>query len=45
MMSNDSIQIDMLRIYYKRLFPYDPYFQWLSYGSSKLFIFNKLFLY
>lgn len=32
-MSNNSIQIDMLRIYYKRLFPYDPYFQWLNYGS------------
>lgn len=21
--------------YYKRLFPYDPYYKWLSYGESK----------
>lgn len=33
---------DMLRIYYKRIFPYDPYFQWLTYGSSK---YNKISLF
>lgn len=29
---------DMLRIYYKRLFPYDPFFQWLTYGSSTFIV-------
>ncbi|XP_066588445.1 DNA primase small subunit [Prorops nasuta] len=28
---------DLLPIYYKRLFPYDEYYRWLSYGSVNLF--------
>jgi DNA primase small subunit len=25
---------DLLPIYYKRLFPYGPYFKWLNYGGG-----------
>lgn len=27
---------DLLPVYYKRLFPYGPYFRWLSYGGGKV---------
>ena len=27
---------DMMPLYYKRLFPYGPYFKWLSYGAGEL---------
>lgn len=26
---------DLLHIYYKRLFPYGPFYRWLSYGNGK----------
>ena len=26
---------DLLPIYYKRLFPYGPYYRWLHYGGGK----------
>ena len=26
---------DLLPIYYKKLFPYGPYFRWLNYGGGK----------
>ena len=25
---------DLLPVYYKRLFPYGPYYRWLSYGGG-----------
>lgn len=28
---------DLLRVYYQRLFPYNEYYRWLSYGSGQLF--------
>ena len=30
--------MDMMPIYYKRLFPFGPYFKWLSYGNSKCIV-------
>lgn len=27
---------DLLPIYYKRLFPFGPFYKWLSYGNGKL---------
>ena len=32
---------DLLTIYYKRLFPYGPYFKWLTYGGGELTWFFK----
>lgn len=33
---------DLLKVYYSRLFPYDEYYKWLSYGNSKyLMLINK----
>lgn len=32
--SNQDLQ-DMLPIYYKRLFPHQPFYRWLSYGLCK----------
>ena len=29
---------DYLPIYYKKLFPYGPYYKWLHYGGGELFI-------
>lgn len=26
---------DLLPIYYKKLFPYGPYFKWLNYGGGR----------
>lgn len=35
---------DLLPIYYKKLFPYGPYFKWLNYGGGlNLFILNQAF--
>jgi hypothetical protein len=28
---------DLLAVYYKRLFPYGPYYRWLSYGNGRYF--------
>lgn len=33
---------DLLPIYYKRLFPFGPFYRWLSYGNRKS-IFNQVF--
>lgn len=33
---------DLLPIYYARLFPFNDYYDWLSYGSSK-FVVNIFF--
>lgn len=35
---------DLLPIYYARLFPFNDYYDWLSYGSSKFLQLNILFL-
>lgn len=32
---NDQDLRDMLPIYYKRLFPHEPFYRWISYGQSK----------
>ena len=29
---------DLLPIYYKKLFPFDQYYKWLSYGNGKYLI-------
>jgi hypothetical protein len=29
---------DLLAVYYKRLFPYGPYYRWLSYGNGRYFL-------
>lgn len=35
---------DMLPLYYKRLFPHDPYYRWLSYGNGTLVYQTQKFL-
>lgn len=30
---------DLLAVYYKRLFPYGPYYRWLSYGNGRYFFY------
>ncbi len=32
---NSDVLPELLPIYYKRLFPYGPYYKWLSYGGGK----------
>ena len=32
---------DLLPTYYKRLFPYGPYFKWLNYGGGKAVVGDK----
>lgn len=32
---DQSLFEDMLPLYYKRLFPFDPYYRWLSYGKEE----------
>lgn len=32
---------DMLKVYYKRLFPHKAFYRWLSYGSCK-FVSNNI---
>lgn len=36
--SADEFSTEWLEVYYKRLFPYDAMFDWLSYGKKKYFI-------
>jgi len=32
---NPEVLQDMLPVYYRRLFPHQPFYRWLSYGLSK----------
>ena len=32
---------DLLPLYYKRLFPYGPYYRWMNYGGGKFFLFEN----
>lgn len=32
---NREMLMDMLPVYYRRLFPHQPFYRWLSYGLSK----------
>jgi hypothetical protein len=32
----------LLPIYYKRLFPYGPYFKWLNYGGGAFWMYRKI---
>ncbi|KAK7868961.1 hypothetical protein R5R35_002593 [Gryllus longicercus] len=40
--SEDSLT-DMLPLYYKRLFPFEPYFRWLNYGNEKGYFVRREF--
>lgn len=37
---NPEILPDLLAVYYKRLFPYGPYYRWLSYGNVRSHYFD-----
>lgn len=39
-MSEGSDLLDLLPVYYSRLFPCNDYYRWLSYGSGKFKIFK-----
>lgn len=36
---NPEQLLDLLPLYYKRLFPHIPFYRWLSYGLSNIYYF------
>ena len=42
---NRSELPDLLRVYYKWLFPYDKYFEWLQYGEKRTQYVHRYILY
>lgn len=32
---HEDMLSEMLPVYYRRLFPFGPFYRWLSYGNSK----------
>lgn len=41
---DSNILPDMLPVYYRRLFPHEPFYRWLNYGHCKICSLSKCYL-